>query len=454
METNKRIVYFVVGATCIYLLISFIFIFTGYQSPVFDRVNLVKDLFNDSTRNNNTSDSSDGPALVIQNSSGSNFDLYQKGHLITNFNADTNQTSLQAFMGKLYQLKTGKKRKIRIGYFGDSMIEGDLMTQTLRKLLQGYFGGSGVGFVPIQSPSQGIRQTVSVSTSKNWDELNFKNAGKNNHLFFSGYQFNGNNSWVNMQNRVITDSAALIEKLLFYGNTQNEPANIQVNDRTISISGNQPFNVTTLDNSPGQSIKLTVNDTRIPIYGISFEAASGVIVDNFSFRGISGLEYGNIDSEFLKSIAASNLYDLIIFQYGVNILYKPNDIHFNWFANKLMPTMQHLRSYFPNSDFMIISTADRAFRYDGTYQSAIGIDSLIKIQATVAYKTNCSFYNLYATMGGKNSIVRWAQADPSLANKDYVHPNHRGAEVLAGYFFEALLHDYKKYTSHLKQPNK
>jgi hypothetical protein len=55
---------------------------------------------------------------------------------------------LAKFAEKLHQLKTTKKGKIRIAYFGDSMIEGDLLTQTLRKLLQKEFGGYGVGFFP------------------------------------------------------------------------------------------------------------------------------------------------------------------------------------------------------------------------------------------------------------------------------------------------------------------
>jgi lysophospholipase L1-like esterase len=51
-------------------------------------------------------------------------------------------------------------------------------------------------------------------------------------------------------------------------------------------------------------------------------------------------------------------------------------------------------------------------------------------------------------MGGKNSIVDWANQKPSLANKDYVHPNHKGAEILANYLFEAFMSEYGKYTHH------
>ena len=98
----------------------------------------------------------------------------------------------------------------------------------------------------------------------------------------------------------------------------------------------------------------------------------------------------------------------------------------------------------------MISTADRAFSYDGEYQSAKGIDSLIKVQADIAYQTGCNFYNMFATMGGKNSIVQWADAKPSLARKDYVHPNDRGADLLGERLFGAVMKEYNKYVITIK----
>src|SRR5690606_30494224 len=162
--------------------------------------------------------------------------------------------------------------------------------------------------------------------------------------------------------------------------------------------------------------------------GISFESGQGVFLDNFSFRGITGIEFARVDSAFLGAIAAENPYDLIIFQYGVNLLFRPNDKNFNWYAKAMMPVVQKIKNCFPASEFILVSTADRAFRYGGEYKSAVGIDSLIKVQAMLAYEAGTGFYNQYETMGGKNSIVNWAKQKPALANQDYVHPNHRGAE--------------------------
>ena len=47
-------------------------------------------------------------------------------------------------------------------------------------------------------------------------------------------------------------------------------------------------------------------------------------------------------------------------------------------------------------------------------------------------------------MGGEGSIVKWADTIPRLANKDYIHFNHKGATQVANIIFNSLIKDYKK----------
>ncbi|RYG54389.1 MAG: hypothetical protein EOO01_01705, partial [Chitinophagaceae bacterium] len=395
----------------------------------------------DTTQTAAITDSAEIP-VVVEKIPSKEFTLYQTPRLITDFNADTTAAALQSFLEKLQALRNGEKRKIRIAYFGDSMIEGDLLTQTFRQLMQEAFGGSGVGFVPITSPVAKFRQTVSTSNSGTWQDENFKEA-KTGKLYLSGHVFRGSGASVQMTDQTVKDSAVILEKSLICG-PSSSPVNISVNNSTVSIQPDKPVNRVPLSNDANRTVRLGLSDPQLPIYGISFESASGVIVDNFSFRGITGIEFSRVDSAFLSAISENNPYDLIIFQYGVNLLFRPNDKNFSWYARVMLPVVKKIRNCFPNTDFLLVSTADRAFRYGGEYKSAVGIDSLVKVQALLAYETSSSFYNQFAAMGGTNSIVEWAKAKPSLANQDYVHPNHRGAEVLANYLFEALMRDFKK----------
>jgi hypothetical protein len=449
MNSNRRVLVFTSSSIGIYLLVSTIAAVTGFKWEPFRKINLVADIF--TSKDSIASPDKHltiAPVLLTANAAAKDFNLYTRGNFITNFSADTTKPSMANFLQKLYNLKKGKKKKIRIAYFGDSMIEGDLLTQTLRKLMQKEFGGNGVGFVPITSPIAGFRQTVTDYFSDGWKDENFK-TGTDGPLFFSGHLFRSNGDWVQMVDQTIKDSAAIIEKSLLYGKIK-APVSIIVNNIPATVNGEHSFNRAILRKDQSNSIKLEVNDERLPVYGISFESEYGVIVDNFSFRGITGIELNTIDSSFLKAVNNTEAYyDLLVFQYGVNVLFRPNDTNFSWYSKSFLPVVQKIRHCFTEADVLLVSTADRAFRYDGEYRSAKGIDSLIKMQAAIAYQTGCNFYNQFETMGGKNSIVQWATARPSLANKDYVHPNSRGADSLGTSFFAAIMKDYKKYLTTL-----
>ncbi|WPO81060.1 hypothetical protein SD427_09830 [Chryseobacterium sp. JJR-5R] len=370
------------------------------------------------------------------------FELYKKPDLITDFTKGDSITSLMHFAEKLAELKKTKKGKIRIAYFGDSMIEGDLLTRKLRKLLQGEFGGAGVGYLPVQSKVAPIRESAEIKAG-GWKTVNFMEKGAKN-MYISGFSFSGTG------NSHFTDKTLTIGtktgKFLIFGPSQGN-ASINYNGASILLNGTQPVNRQLLANDTVRSYSLKSNTSSLPYYGVSFESDNGIIVDNFSFRGITGVEFKKIDEHFLKAVQAQNHYDLIVMQYGVNLLFRPDDTDYSYYVKIMTPTLVKFKSAFPETDILMVSTADRAFRYNGEFQSAKGVRNLVETQAKMAYDNNLSFFNLFETMGGENSIVAWAQREPPLANKDYVHPNGKGTDILAEKLYHAMMKDYKNYTA-------
>jgi len=443
MLGQKKVFRFILTCFLIYFLVSLILLFTDTNHKIFENINLVKEIFIDSNKAISILPQIDSTEFIqVEKKDSFEFNLYKKAGTIINFNTDHTKSSIPNFIDKLYQQSLGKKRKLRIAYFGDSMIEGDLISQTLRNLLQIKFGGTGVGFVPINSISAGFRQTAITNAATNWTDLSFKDKKKN--LFFSGHVFSTSNGFSKITNKVNNDSVGITEKSLLCG-MLGHSLSIQYNNNNIKIQPDKLFNRLVLSKDINNNIQLSVQDAALPVFGLSFVSVTGIIVDNFSFRGITGIEYSSIENPMLEAINSTNPYDLIIFQFGVNMLYKPNDTHFNWYAKAITPIINNFKNKMPNTEIIIVSTGDRAFKYNGAYLSAIGIDSLIKVQAKAAFETNSCFFNLFETMGGKNSIVKWADSIPSFANKDYTHPNFRGAEVIGKYFYNAILKEYEKY---------
>jgi hypothetical protein len=368
-------------------------------------------------------------------------------------NSSGQQFALSDFFQKLLELKKKKRKKIRIAYFGDSMIEGDLITQELRDEMQDYFGGSGVGFVPLTSIVAGFRRTVGHSFSDDWTDVSFKSDSKSGaDLFISGHSFFGNpNSWVDYKtvNQPHLDNFSDIS--ILYGMPESGKSTTAVltyNGKQQLISATSSFNKFDIRYDSSNEFKLSVSSSDIPFYGAAFESDSGLFIDNFSFRGISGVEFKYFTEDFLKQIQKTRPYDLLIFHYGPNLLFRPDLTDFGWYEKIMLPVLKKMRAAFPETSILLISTADKGANYDGTWHTSKGVLPLIDVQYDMAQNINADFFNLYNAMGGEDAMVDWVQGDTAYANKDYTHVNFRGGKRLGKIIYNAFMTEYYDFEKH------
>lgn len=369
---------------------------------------------------------------------------------------------LVCFFEALKKTQKGKK-KTRIAYFGDSMIEGDLITQDLRKMFQDSYGGEGVGFVPVTSIVAGFRQTILHTFSKNWSSYTLHDPVSEKHtLGISGYVFEPSyyvtaqtdstnisaefgGSWVRYSPVSQKRLDNFYDVRLFYGSC--EGANyIAYNQQQRKLEGKAPVNELLLnDGAPIKSLSANfVCRSPVNIYGFSFESDSGVYVDNFSFRGNSGMPLTKIPQNILSGLNEYLDYDLVVLQYGVNVV-NHNVKDYTWYENGMFSVVEHFKKCFPNASILIVSAGDKSLRQNGVYTTDPAVPLVVNAQKNVAEKTNTSFWNLYDAMGGPNSMVKWVQGDTVLANKDYTHFNYRGARKVATMLYKHLTQKYDEY---------
>ncbi len=369
-------------------------------------------------------------------------------------NNSTEPAALFYFFNRLRELKEKKRKKIRIGYFGDSMIEGDQVTKDLRRLLQEYFGGSGVGFVPVTSVVASFRQTITHSFSSNWNDVSYKSDDKaSGNLFISGHSFfSAKNSTVTYKpvKQLGLDSFSNVY-VLFGASTDssNAYANINVNEVSFPVHAIDSVNKLEVRTSDPKEVKISITSTAIPLYGAAFEGDSGIVLDNFSFRGISGVELNYFSENYLKQVQATRPYDLLIFHYGPNLLYDPYSTDYRWYTKKMQPTLQKIKDAFPETSFLLISTADKGYSYNGSWHTEKGVVPLIDAQYAMSKNIGMDFFNLYNAMGGEDAIVRWVSGDTTFARKDYTHPTSLGATKMAGFIFNAIMKEYQEYEKHV-----
>lgn len=379
---------------------------------------------------------------------------------IIDFKTDS-ATALTHFFESLNATKR-QKNKTRIAYFGDSMIEGDLITQDLRGEMQENFGGYGVGFMPITSIVAGFRGTV-IHSFGNWETYHLlKNPPANHLLGISGYGFVANvlnaedtssiapgKSWVKYYTVNKSHIDKFYEAKLLYGKSV-EGNSVTVNGANYPLNGTNQVNELKINQGPSRGINATFNcQTPLDVFGFSLESDSGVFVDNFSFRGNSGMPISKVYQSVYSGTHRYLNYDLIILEYGLNAV-NPKVTDFSWYERGMDNVIKHMQAAFPGASILLISVGDKAYRHNGVYETDPSVPILVEAQKRLAKKNKTAFWSLYDAMGGYGSMVKWVQGDTVLANKDYTHFNFKGAHKAGKMLFEQLITEYNKYN---KQQN-
>lgn len=358
------------------------------------------------------------------------------------------------FYEKLYQMETEQKGDVRIAYFGDSMTDGDMIVQDFRRALQNQYGGKGVGFVPITSESANSRSSVVHQFSPNWKTQSYLNVkrplnpfGVNGHVFFANDTVS--QPWVSYKAGKGLHTSNLDNPTLFYGKSDNKNGEIILKtgkDTLIKkLNPEKLVNALSLSTSLKYLKASFKKADSIPIYGFNFDDGKGVHVDNFSNRGNSGLPISTFNVNVMNQFQERFDYDLIILHYGTNVL-NYGSYNYTWYERKMNQVVNHLKACFPGVTIMVISTADKATKYDLEMKTDSAVVPLSLAQKKYAIQSKSGFFNLYEAMGGEGSMTKWVEEEvPAMAAKDYTHFSYRGAQKVADLLYNQLQEGYVAY---------
>lgn len=360
------------------------------------------------------------------------------------FTSDDPKEILQPFLDKLGQ----PEEQVRIAWFGDSGVEADLITQTIRDSLQKWHGGEGVGYMPILSRAPGYRKTISHKFSTNWlwESLEPAATYKRN-LGISGHGFYTYRTplskteapWATFRaNNVSPRIDSFPSVRLFYGRNTYKGRSPKVSFLADSLSGEVILNDTLLVNDillldkSIKQIKISAHlPPDIPLYGLSMESKEGVILDNFSLRGLDGPRLTRIPTTLLSGFQQSMGYDLIVLQFGLNVL-GPTQMDYRYYEIKLLKLIQHFQAAFPDIPILVIGPPDKCNGPTGAKYSNPGLPYLTSSMKKAADQANAAFFSLSEAMGGPGSMKRWVEKEkPALAAADYTHFTFAGAEKAA-----------------------
>ncbi|NJD22298.1 MAG: hypothetical protein FIA82_06455 [Melioribacter sp.] len=347
-------------------------------------------------------------------------------------------------------LKNSKTKTVRVAHFGDSAIEGDLITSDIREALQNKFGGNGVGWLGIVSQDITFRQTTKHSFSSNWQSAALYTSNPNGlPLGISGeVNVPKGNAWVQYE---ITRSKRYLKDFsivhLYYNNAKNSTISYSFDGgakQTASLKTGTPIQELLLKpSSRAKSIRIEFPlADQAYFYGVTLENEPGIYVDNLPLRGNTGVDLGSLQASVLRDFSKYLDYKLIILEFGLNIAGSRNT-DYNWYEREMVKVINNLKAAFPRTSFLMISVHDKSIKKGSNFVTDPTILRLLETQKNIARQADIAIWSLFDAMGGENSMPNWVNANPPMAFKDFIHFNDVGAAKVAGLLTDALLEQNK-----------
>lgn len=368
----------------------------------------------------------------ISDPKGERIEDYSSGH-----------AGLKRFFAALRQ---SRSRPVRIAFMGDSFIEGDILVADFRSAMQQEFGGHGVGFVPVASVASQFRPTISLQ-AEGWKTYSIVDDKKPGYSL-SGLLFETKSDRAALSFKTTQQYAALYRvnslKLLYDRNEGTVMRLIYNAADTVTQQLPPTYTITQyeLNDTLTEGSFLFDNTIGFRALGLALEDNTGVVVDNYSLRGNSGLIFERLDPLVCESFRRIRSYDLIILQYGLNAI-DESMLDYGWYGLRMGRVIKHLQHCFPESDILLLSTPDRANQYNGTFGTMPAVLALLHTQRRTARSAQIPFWNMFGAMGGENSILGFV--DKGWAGKDYTHLTFKGGREIARRFMKALMHEKEFY---------
>src|SRR5690606_11152788 len=349
-------------------------------------------------------------------------------------------------------LKNAGNSQVRIAHYGDSEIEGDLITADFRQYLQEKFGGTGAGFLSITSQDIAFRTSTKHTFSNNWNTASvFSGSIRDVEIGIDGsVSIPQGRAWVKYETTGRFKNLRSFNTARVFYNNAKPNAKIYYSfdgGREIPVelkTGSAVNEIVLKADGEVKSFRFSAEDKSANFYGVSLESGNGVYVDNFPLRGNTGVSIRDFSGRILKDFNKLMDYDLIILSFGLNVA-SSNLSDYTWYEKEMIKAVNLLKTSFPQASILIVSVGDKGIKKGSSFVTDPNIPKLVAAQRNIAVKSGVAFWNLFEAMGGENSIAKWVNAKPPLAFKDYTHVNLPGANKIADMMADAILDAYKNF---------
>lgn len=347
-------------------------------------------------------------------------------------------------MAKFYRrLSSGSKQPVRVAVMGDSFTESDILTGDLRRALQGQYGGRGVGFVGFANPLAQYRSTLK-HTFEGWDSYTVIQRKKAPEHLQGEFPIAGMiytpKSGATAHFELNSSGGGEVERArLLFKNSGDTRLLVAVNggeEREYPIKKSNDVQEVVVS-GPIRTLDMRLPEAEGFVgYGVVFESDGGVAVDSYAVRSNSGLATFSMNSTVNRQIDNRLHYDLIILQYGLNVM-SPDVVNYDYYSSQMTKAIDYLRLSFPDAAILVMSVSDRAQKKGSKAATMSVVPIMVEAQRTAARNAGAAFWSTFDAMGGPNAMPYFVEQ--GWASKDFTHINFKGGAAVAGELARSII---------------
>ena len=370
---------------------------------------------------------------------------------------------LTRFHEALRTLKRGEDAdgKVRVLVYGASHTAADVYPSYLRAYLQKRFGDGGVGFVPLIRPSKSYRPLgFGFESSRGWKVEHAQKGDAREDGYFGLFGASAATSKKRDYGRVIPvvkegkDAAGHKTRyeLFFLVQPGGGKFKLSVDGEvvaTISTKAgkNKPaspgYHALTRGGGPHTVEIKPLGDGEVRVFGMTVENEDrGVVVDTLAIGGTRAANQLKWDEHVWADNLRKRAPDLVVYAYGTNEAVD-EDQPMSTYRENLRAVLGRMRRAAPEVSCLLVGPGDFPTKVaEGVFGPRPRVVAIVQTQREVAAEFGCAFWDMMQFMGGEQSMVTWAAAQPAMASSDHLHLTRRGYTRMGMALADALMFDY------------
>jgi hypothetical protein len=367
-------------------------------------------------------------------------------------NTIENDFALRHFYAQLKKLESGEVKQVSIVHIGDSHVQADFFTGTLRDSFQARFGNAGRGlYFPYRTAgTNGPDGVKDKGSEASWKMKRCAFPMQPMPIGLMGITLEvAQNASIDIYIRA-EDSANYFNELrVFADNNSGESITASTIDGAVHYAAEgAPFHnksqLTEFElGKPLSAIKLglhpsSIDDTitQMHLYGLQLNRTDAVGVQ-YNMIGVNGAKFSDYNaSRYFFSQISKVPADLFVISLGTN-----EALSLTYAADSMYMALDQfytrLRQVQPEASILFTAPPDTYYQHLNPNPHTAEI---VDIERRYSIAHDCAFWDFYMVMGGLGSVSNWFHQ--GMGNKDLVHFLRAGYQMQGQLLYRALMKAY------------